>query len=66
MYIKKITSFTIHQTAEGLRATFTYSIIAEDGTIIKSNARATVILLDQAILSEAADIQNFLIGKIPE
>ena len=64
--IKKITSFTIHQTAEGIRATFTYSIIGEDGSLIKSNARSTVILLDEGILSDAAEIQNFLVGKIPE
>lgn len=64
--IKKITSFTIHQTAEGVRATFTYSIIGEDGSLIKSNARSTVILLDEGILSDAAEIQNFLVGKIPE
>ena len=64
--IKKITSFTIHQTAEGIRATFTYSIIGEDGSLIKSNARSTIILLDDGILSDAAEIQNFLVGKIPE
>ena len=64
--IKKITSFTIHQTAEGVRATFTYSIIGEDGSLIKSNARSTIILLDDGILSDAAEIQNFLVGKIPE
>lgn len=63
---KKITSFTIHQTAEGMRATFTYSIIGEDGSIIKSNARATIIILDDGILNNAAEIQSFLVGKIPE
>lgn len=64
--IKKITSVTIHQTAEGMRATFTYSIIGADGSLIKSNARATVILLDEQILADAAEIQEFLVGKIPE
>lgn len=66
MAIKKITSFTIHQTAEGMRATFTYSIIGADGSLIKSNVRATVILLDQTILDDAIEIQDFLITKIPE
>ena len=64
--ITKITSFTVHQTAEGMRATFTYSVINERGELIKSNVRATVILLDNTILGEVSDIQSFLLTKIPE
>ncbi len=64
--ITRITSFTIHQTAEGMRATFTYSVIDEDGNLIKSNVRATVILLDNMILSDVSEIQNYLLGKVPE
>ena len=63
--ITRITSFTIHQTAEGMRATFTYSVIDENGNLIKSNVRATVILLDNTILSDVSDIQNYLLGKVP-
>ena len=63
--ITRITSFTIHQTAEGMRATFTYSVIDENGTLIKSNVRATVILLDNTILSDVSEIQNYLLGKVP-
>lgn len=64
--ITRITSFTIHQTAEGMRATFTYSVIDENGNLIKSNVRATVILLDNTILSDVSEIQNYLLGKVPE
>jgi len=64
--ITRITSFTIHQTAEGMRATFTYSVIDENGNLIKSNVRATVILLDSNILSDVSDIQNYLLTKVPE
>jgi len=63
--ITRITSFTIHQTAEGMRATFTYSVIDENGNLIKSNVRATVILLDNTILSDVSEIQNYLLGKVP-
>lgn len=64
--IKRITSITTHQTAEGMRATFTYSMINEDGTVVKSNVRATTIILDDTILAEITDIQNFLKAKIPD
>ena len=66
MTIKKITSFTAHQTAEGMRLTFTYSIIDEEGNVIKSNARATTIVLDTEILGNISDINDFLLNKIPE
>lgn len=66
MTIKKITSFTAHQTAEGMRLTFTYSIIDEEGNVIKSNARATTIVLDTEILGNISNINDFLLNKIPE
>lgn len=64
--IKKITSFTAHQTAEGMRVTYTYSIIDEYGNVIKSNARATTIVLDEDILLSINSINDFLYNKIPE
>lgn len=64
--ITRITSFTVHQTAEGMRATFTYSVIDENGELVKSNVRATVILLDNTVLGKVSDIQDFLLTKIPE
>lgn len=64
--IKKITSFTAHQTAEGMRLTYTYSLINEDGSVEKSNARATIIVLDTEILGNIATLTEFLQEKIPE
>ena len=64
--ITRITSFTVHQTAEGMRATFTYSVIDENGELVKSNVRATVILLDSTVLGKVSDIQDFLLTKIPQ
>lgn len=66
--INKITSFTAHQTAEGMRLTFTYSVIDENGNVIKSNVRATTIVLDRDtdVLDSISIINNFLFDKIPE
>ena len=66
--INKITSFTAHQTAEGMRLTFTYSVIDENVNVIKSNVRATTIVLDRDtdVLDSISVINNFLFDKIPE
>ena len=66
MMITKITSFTAHQTAEGMRLTFTYSVIDEDGNVIKSNQRATLIVLDDTINSSITNINEWLRGKVPQ
>lgn len=64
--IKRITSTTTHQTAEGMRATFTYSLINENGDVVKSNARATTIIMDESILAAIQMINDYLYIKIPE
>ena len=64
--VTKITSFTAHQTAEGMRLTFTYSVINEDGNLIKSNQRATVIVLDEDINAAIGNINEWLLTKVPQ
>ena len=66
MTIKRITAYSIHTTGEGERAAFTYSIIDEDGSVIASNKRAEVILVDETALEAAQTLYRFLKGKIPE
>ena len=63
--VTKITSFTAHQTAEGMRITYTYSVINEDGSLAKSNQRATVIVLDADINSAIVNIHEWLLSKVP-
>lgn len=66
MSIKRITAYSIHTTGEGERAAFTYSIIDEDGSVVVSNKRAEVIIVDQSALSAADELYRFLKTKIPE
>ena len=56
----KITSFTAFTAAEGLRLSYTYSIISENGTIEKSNIHKDVIVVDTELKKEIYDIFNFL------
>lgn len=62
----RITSFTAHQTAEGMRTTFTFSVIDEDGNLVKSNQRATVIVLDDDVNTAINNINEWLLGKVPQ
>lgn len=64
--VTKITSFTAHQTAEGMRLTFTYSVINEDGALVKSNQRATLIVMDEDINTAIGNVNNWLLGKVPQ
>lgn len=64
--VTKITSFTSHQTAEGMRLTFTYSVIDENGNLVKSNQRATLIVLDDDINAAIEAINKWLLGKVPQ
>lgn len=64
--VTKITSFTAHQTAEGMRITFTYSVIDADGNLVKSNQRATVIVLDEDINKAIGNVNAWLLSKVPQ
>ena len=63
--IKKITSFTSHQTGEGTRLSATYSEITEDGQLVKSNERFNVIVVDDEMQAHVDALTDFLQGKIP-
>lgn len=63
MNIKRITSFTSHTTAEGERLSYTYSEIDDNGTLIKSNERATCIVLDETISESIDKINKFLLDR---
>ena len=56
----KITSCTAFTAAEGLRLSYTYSEINEDGAIEKSNVRKDIIVMDKDLEKEINDIFNFL------
>lgn len=61
----KITSFTAHRTAEGMRVTFTYSVIDDNGNLVKSNQRATLIVMSADIEEAIAKINTWLLTKVP-
>ena len=66
MAIQKITSFTHHTTGEGSRLSATYSEMTEDGTLVKSNERFNIIVVDDTIQEHINAINEYLKGKIPQ
>ncbi len=65
MTYNKITSFTAHQTAEGMRVTYTFSVIDENGDTLKSNARDTKVIMNEEILAAIQTISDFMLTKVP-
>lgn len=64
MNIKRITSFTHHKTAEGDRLSYTFSEIDIEGNLVKSNERATCIVMDAEVLAHIDAINVFLQSKL--
>ena len=64
--VKRITSMTVHQTANGEQVAFTYSLIDDNGSIIAQNKRSEVVILDQDVLDAVDVLYNFVNTKIPE
>ena len=64
--IKKITSMTVHKTANGEQVAFTYSEIDDDGKVLAQNKRAEIVVLDEEAASAIEVLYNFVKTKIPE
>lgn len=64
--IKKITSMTVHKTANGEQVAFSYSEIDDDGKVLAQNKRAEIVVLDEEAASAIEVLYNFVASKIPE
>lgn len=64
--VKRITSMTIHQTANGEQVAFTYSLIDDNGNIVTQNKRSEVVILDKDVLDAVDVLYTFVNNKIPE
>ena len=72
MDIKKVTSVTYHNTAEGGRLSYTYSVIdGASGTLKSTNNRADIVLVDgidgvAGAKANVTAIMDFVTGKMEE
>lgn len=60
----RITSYTVHYTAEGTRVSYVYSQIDENGNLVKSNQRSSAFILDENINQSEQAIREWLLGRI--
>ena len=56
----KVTSCTAFTAAEGLRLSYTYSEINEDGNVTRSNVRKDLVVVDRTLKKELNDIFDYL------
>lgn len=66
--MKKLTSYTKHLTAEGIRLSGTYSEIDDNGRLMQQNTRFNIIVpdTDTQVLDAIKVIDKYMTAKIPE
>lgn len=67
--IKQVTSVTLHQTSEGQRISYTYSVIDENTGIVQSeNNRESIVVLNitanESVLQSIESITTYVKGKL--
>lgn len=62
----RISSFTPHQTSEGMRVQIVYCQIDENGQLVKSKMSHTIIVLDNEIVGKINEISDWLLTKLPQ
>ena len=58
--LKRMTSFTMHRTGEGIRLSYTYSVIDADGNLVKNNVRSDIIAVRSDIVSSLEAVETFI------
>lgn len=58
--LKKMTSFTMHRTGEGIRISYTYSDIDENGNVVRGNLRKDIIAVRYDIINSLENVESFI------
>ena len=64
--MRKVTSITIHTTAEGKRISTTFSEIDESGKILNDNTRINRVVVNEDALAHIAALEEFAQGIVDE
>ena len=57
---KRMTSFTMHRTGEGIRISYTYSEIDESGNVVRPNLRKDIIAVRTDIVASLENVETFI------
>lgn len=58
--LKRMTSFTMHRTGEGIRISYTYSEIDESGNVVRGNLRKDIIAVRSDIVTSLENVETFI------
>lgn len=58
--MKIVTSFTHLKTGEGDRIAYTYSEIADDGTLVSQNNKGNFIVINDEMIGHIDAIKNYI------
>ena len=61
--MKLLTSFTKLTTGEGIRVTYTYSEVDEEGKLISQNNRGNFIAVDQELRKHIEAVDDYISNK---
>lgn len=62
--LKKMTAFTMHRTGEGIRVSYRYSEIDDNGNVVRANLAKDVIAVKSDIISALETVETFLNDKL--
>lgn len=58
--MKVLTNFIVLNTGEGERISFTYSEVAEDGTIVSQNNKKNFLVLSRDLKNHISEIKKYI------
>lgn len=64
--MKIVTSATVFRDGLGMRLSFTYSVVDEQGHIVSDNNRENRMITDNAVVTHAEEILNYAQQSLPQ
>ena len=64
--MKKITAWTKYEDGGFTEISFNFKEVSEDGKIIKDNAKASIVVMDEKVLKHIQAVESFLTTKLED
>ena len=64
--MKKVTALTKYEDGGFVEISFNYKEVSNDGKIIKDNATASIVVMDNEIIKHIQAVEQFLTTKLED
>ena len=64
--MKKVTAWTKYEDGGFVEISFNYKQVSNDGKIIKDNAKASIVVMDNEIIKHIQAVEQFLTTKLED